>query len=298
MNVTPITASRFTSDGGALFGLVPKAIWSRRMATGDDNTVGQHANSLLVELDDGRKGVIDSGCGFPTTYTEKERAHHGLAPEPHLVGALAAQGVSPKEVDFIILSHLHWDHAGGIAAPDNEGGFRLAFPNAQHFVHTDEWNDALSGSPLWPKAYEADRLEPLRAASGDHLLIVTDIAPDILPGVRLARTGGHTLGHSMVVLTGENMVLQHPDAARFPDLDMIVYAGDVCPTEHHLPIVYQTSFDTYPLDTREWKVDTFPQIQQLGALVIFCHDPDTVGATLRRSERGRFVADQRLAPQP
>ena len=298
MQVTPIVASRFASDGGALFGLVPKAIWSRRMPADEANRVPQHANCLLLELDDGRVGIVDTGCGFPETYDEKERRHHGLAPEPSLAGALQARGIAPERVDFVVLSHLHWDHAGGIVAPDGQGGFQLAFPNAQHFVHTDEWNDALAGDPLQPKAYERDRLEPLRAAAGDHLLLVTDIAPDILPGIRLARTGGHTSGHSMVVLTGSNLVLDHPDAQQFDGLDMVVYAGDVCPTEHHLPVVYQTSFDLFPLATRSWKLETFPQVEALHALLVFCHDPVTFGATLRRGEGDRFEAARRLAATP
>jgi glyoxylase-like metal-dependent hydrolase (beta-lactamase superfamily II) len=298
MYVTHITASRFAADGGALFGLVPKAIWSRRMPPEDDNTVVHHANCLLLELDDGRKGLVDAGCGYPSTYSDKDRRHHGLEEKPHLVDALAAQGVQPRHIDFVVLSHLHWDHLGGITAPDGEGGLQLAFPDAQYFIHAEEWRDALADDPLLPKAYPVDHLAPLRSAAGSHLLLVTDLAPDILPGVRLARTGGHTRGHCMVVLSGENLVLRHPDAGRFPGLNMMVYAGDVCPTEHHLPLVYQTSFDTHPLDTRAWKLDTFPQLQELGALLIFCHDPVTLGATIRRNERGRFEADRRLTATP
>lgn len=297
MHVTPIVTSRFASDGGALFGLVPKSIWSQRMSTTGDNMVAQHANCLLVELDDGRRGLVDTGCGFASTYEAKERSHHGFEATPDVVSALAARGVQPEDIVFVVLSHLHWDHAGGIAAPDENGDLQLAFPHAQHFVHTDEWRDAMADDPLLPKAYETERLEPLRAKSGDHLLLVTDLAPDILPGLRLARTGGHTAGHCMVVLTGENMTLHHPEAEQITGLNMIVYAGDVCPTEHHLPLVYQTSFDTYPLATRTWKRETLPQMQELGALLVFCHDPTVVGATIRRGERGRFIADRRLSAE-
>lgn len=294
VNITPIVASKFSVDGGAMFGLVPKPIWEKIIPPNERNAIPQNANCLLVELDDGRLGVVDTGCGDPARFTKKERAIHGLDEERNLLSELARLRVDPAAVDFVILSHLHWDHAGGTGMLDADREPQLSFPGAQHFIHGMEWDDAFSQNPLLGKSYDGQSLAALNAAHLDAVLLVTDAAPDILPGVRMARSGGHTEGHCVIVLTAEEIHIRHPDAGALGAVDTVVYAGDVCPTQGHLPLVYQTAFDTHPLATRAWKQEGLPEIADQRYLLFFDHDPDLFGATLARDPRTEFRLDLTL----
>lgn len=285
MRVTPLIASRFASDGGTMFGLVPKPIWSRRIAPDDQNRIPQHAHVLLVELDDGCAGLVDTGCGSAERFPEKEQRLHGLGPGWPLSDALRAAGKQPDDLDFIIYSHLHWDHAGGA----------YGFPRARHFIHAREWHDATSGDPLLYKSYPAETIESLREA--DKELIEND-EREILPGIWMHRTSGHTRGHCAIRIAHPQLELNHPAACEFSGVTQVLFCGDVCPTRHNLRMVFQTSYDTFPLDTRAWKRAWLPRAAREGILLMFDHDPDIYGATIREDERDEFAVVKSLPCPP
>lgn len=294
MIITPLIASRYRSDGGAMFGLVPKPLWSRLIEPDENNAIPQNANCLLVELDDGRVGLVDTGCGDPAWFSKRDRDIKGLDDSWLLPQALSVLSLPAASVDFVVLTHLHWDHAGGVGTVADEESAALTFPNAQIFIHGIEWEEAFADNPLLGKSYPADTLEPLRLSLQTQVLLVTDAAPEILPGVRLVRTGGHTAGHCAVVLSSDRMTVRHPDAGRIPDLDTVVFAGDACPTQAHLRMVFQTSFDTHPLDTRDWKRNALAEIAADGYLLMYCHDPSVFGATLRADPEREYVPERDL----
>ncbi|NKB24211.1 MAG: MBL fold metallo-hydrolase [Kiritimatiellae bacterium] len=265
MRIAPITASRFISDGGAMFGLVPKPIWSTLIIPNDENGIPQNATSLLIELDDGRKGLVETGCGSSTLFTEKEQVLHGLDKVWPLKERLQKLMISFESIDFVILTHLHWDHVGGTQSP----GHQLNFPNADHYVHTLEWEDATSGNTLLYKSYPPSILSPFKHIDQNKFHLITDTHPEILPGIKLIRTGGHTRGHSMVLFDGAPIIVNHPDADKLGSPQQAIFAGDVCPTQHHLRLVFQTAYDTYPLDTRSWKQEWLPRIAQENVLLFF-----------------------------
>lgn len=291
MKVTPIIASTFTTDGGTMFGLVPKPIWSRLMTPDEHNRIPQHAHVLLVELADGRKGLVDTGCGPAAKFSEREAELHGLGEGWPLMERLTELGVAPAELSFVIFTHLHWDHAGG--ASPGEGA--LTFPNAVHYVHAHEWTDATSGNPLLYKSYPAETIEPLRSLPDDQLIRVQKDREKILPGITVTRTGGHTRGHMAVLLEARDGIeLDHPEKLfMFPPKRMM-FAGDVCPTRHNLRMVFQTAYDTYPLDTRAWKRASLPEMAGDGTLILFDHDPDLFGATIKPHDKKEFIVDKTL----
>jgi glyoxylase-like metal-dependent hydrolase (beta-lactamase superfamily II) len=282
MRVTPLIASEFRSDGGTMFGLVPRTIWSKRIPPDDLGRIPQHAHSLLLELDDGRVGLVDTGCGPDASFSDKEKAIHGLGPGWPLAENLARRGRKPSDIGFVIFTHLHWDHGGGAVAPTGSVS-PLAFPGAAHYVHELEWRDATSRDPLLYKSYPPGIVEALGHAD---LRTVSDAAPDILPGIRLLRSSGHTRGHSVVFIEGPGVDVVHPatgqSLVRARPPGFLLFAGDVCPTQHHLRMVFQTSYDTFPLDTRSWKRTWLPKAADEGALLLFDHDPDLYGALLCR----------------
>ena len=280
-----------------MFGLVPKPIWSRLIPADESNAIPQNANCLLIELQDGRKGLVDTGCGNPAWFSEKQRRIHDLDDSWLLMEALHANHLVPEEIDFVVLTHMHWDHVGGIGRMSEDGSPSLTFPNAQHFVHTAEWRDAVAKDPLLGNSYLEDTFAALKATQHTNLILVTDAAPDILPGVRMARSSGHTYGHCVVVLSDDQLRLNHPDVHTLGRTDTLIFVGDACPTSSHLRLVFQTAYDTFPLDTRKWKRETFPEISKEGYVIMFGHDPMLFGATIQPDPKQEFVVQTGLRVQ-
>lgn len=281
MRVTPLIASTFYSDGGTMFGLVPKPIWAKRIAPDEHNRIPQHAHVLFIELEDGRCGLVDTGCGAADRFSEKEQRLHGLCPGWPLGDALSKLGKSPDDIAFVVYTHLHWDHAGGA----------YAFPRAEHIIHEVEWRDATSGDPLLYKSYPAEILAPLRDL---NKRLVNDDESEILPGIWLHRTSGHTRGHCAVRLVHPRLQINHPFADRIGGVTQALFCGDVCPMQHNLRMVFQTSYDTFPLDTRAWKRTWLPRAARERILLLFDHDPDLFGATIREDAREEFVVTETL----
>lgn len=290
MNIQPFIASTFRSDGGSMFGLVPKGIWSRMIQPDELNRIPQNAHALLVETDDNLKGLVDLGCGSAARFSEKQCKQNGLGPGWPLAEFLHQQNLPPESIDFIIFTHLHWDHCGGLL---NEEG-TLTFPRAKYFVHAIEWADANSRNPLLGASYPASVKEALSLIPLSQLVLVEEDAKEIMPGIHLKRTSGHTRGHCAVhveapgleVLAEGQPVIKPPAA---------VFAADVCPTRHHLRLVFQTAYDTYPLDTRAWKMEAFRHIADTHALLLLDHDPGAFGITLQQTGEHDYAVQESYA---
>ncbi len=288
MKITPLVASTFKSDGGATFGIVPRALWSRLATPDDRNRVDHHAHSLLLDLDDGRRALIETGCGPATRYPDAYRDHHGMPEGWPLLANLRRLGVAPEDVDLVILTHLHWDHAGGAADPDRPD--QPAFPRARYVVHDLEWQDATSGDPVYYKSYLQEQIAPLTRWPADTWLRITGADTEVAPGVRMIRSGGHTRGHCCVRL--ESARVEWGGAPRpAPTAPWAMYASDLCPTTHHLRVAYQFAGDTHLLDVRRWKMHWLPEIARAGALLFLPHDAGCFGVTLRADPRREFVPD-------
>jgi glyoxylase-like metal-dependent hydrolase (beta-lactamase superfamily II) len=299
MKITPIIGSTFSTDGGAMYGLVPWMIWSKLTPPDKMNRIAQNVNCLLVELDGGEVGLVETGCGHANLYSEKERKIYALSPGWPLAEALFRHGVSLDDMAFVVMTHAHWDHAGGAGTADDHGRRVSAFPNATHYLHTLEWQAATGGDPLLYKSYSARTIEPLREL-GDRLVTIDDDdvpLPGVLEGagIKLVRSSGHTHGHCAIIFEGDDIELNHPEADKVAGCTRFVYAGDICPTKHNLRLVFQTAYDTHPLDTRAWKRKWLPEIAKRGDVLLFNHDPDLVGVTLVMRGEERFEIGQWLS---
>lgn len=302
MLLEPIIASRFRSDGGTMFGPVPRGIWQRHIAPDDDNTIPQVAHTVLVTLADGSRGLVDTGCGSIEKYTAKQLRFNRLGEGWPLMEALNERGIAATDIDFVIFTHLHWDHLGGAILPDGS----LAFPNATHYVDLEEMVLAESGNPLLGAAYPPEPVAAL-AASGKlrrllHRSLPASAPPvtEIKPGIRLLRTGGHTEFHGVVLFEGTE---EQPIEIAYPHCEpgtirRVVFASDIVPTRFHLRLLFHTGYDTYPMQTRRWKQHWLPLLARDDTLLLFGHDATAFGARLQDGVRGPEVRDLWKVPAP
>ena len=258
-------------DGGAMFGVVPKTLWAKRIQADEKNRIALGMRCLLVEHPDGLV-LIDTGVGnkegekFLGIYAvEAEVAGH----RSMLDAAIAAAGFSAGDVRVVINTHLHFDHAGGntMLAPD--GTIEPGFPNARYLVHAGELAYASHTNERTAASYFPRNWEPLRAAG---LLELVESGTELLPGIRMRHTPGHTPNHQSIVIDGGG--------------ETAVFLGDVCPTAWHVPMPWIMGYDVEPLVTLESKRALWADAEAHDWLVILEHDAETAWGRIRTGAKG------------
>lgn len=265
-----VSGGEFQIDGGTMFGVVPKALWQRAIPADDRNRIPQQTNCLLIRGPGGCT-LIDTGLGGHLS--DRQRKVYGItAPGHPLLRNLAALGISPGDITTVVLTHLHFDHAGGGVVADEAGELVPAFPRAEYVVQRGEWSQATAGFPELRAAYPQENLQPLEHAGQLRLM---DGDGEILPGLSGRVTGGHTQFHMALEITGGGQTALYP--------------ADVCPTQHHLPALWCMSYDTSLLDTRRIKPQLLGQAADAGWWVLFDHDPACAAARIVRDDRRGFA---------
>jgi glyoxylase-like metal-dependent hydrolase (beta-lactamase superfamily II) len=261
-------------DGGVVFGVVPKTLWAKVMAPDENNRIRISTNCVLAR--NGRHTVlIDTGYGGK--YPPLDRRFYGMESGNPLLESLARLGVAPNDIDRVVLSHLHFDHAGGATCYDDRRVLVPAFPRARHIIGRLEWEDATGGAPELQTAYSMDNLTPL-ADSGVIELI--DGNAEIVSGLRARLTGGHTRGHLALVFESAG--------------EVALCIGDVCASTAHLHPMWNLSYDTYPLDTHRVKPQLLAEAARGKWWIIWPHDPHVVAARVEcHPKRGFIVVDPR-----
>lgn len=258
-------------DGGAMFGVVPKTLWSRKVQADELNRISIGLNCVVVRIG-GKTVLIETGFGnkiapkLKTIYATQER----------LPASLAAAGIKPDQVDIIITTHLHWDHCGWNTILDSSGAAVPFFPNAQYIAHHGEVEH---GRRQWDRdriSYVADNYEPL-IASGQMRLIEGSEA-DICPGIRVECFPGHT-AHLMAV---------HIESGN----EHACFISDLIPTSAHLDIGWAMGFDLDPLRTIEERKRFYARAVPEDWLVLFPHDHQLPITRLQASGDGRIAARQ------
>lgn len=272
MNAMLLHECRFRLDGGAMFGHVPKVVWSRMIETDAENRIQLACKPLLLQHPSGRIALVETGMG--TKWNAKERAMYALEVED-FDALLAPHGIARGDVTDVILTHLHLDHAGGATRLAEDGATIVpAFPNARHHVQRGEWEVAQKPDPRSRPSYRPENYEPLHAAG---LVDFVDGEAEILPGVRVIPTPGHTRFHQTVRI----------ETGGAP----IYYLGDIMPTSRHVRPHYAMGFDLYPLDVMTSRSALLERIVAEQALCIFEHDNDVpVGHIVRDGKELRVEA--------
>lgn len=266
--LTVVSGGTLRGDGGNMFGVVPRVLWERIYLPDDDNRIFMDTNCLLVRTPNSL-GLIDTGYGDKSPQNVRRRSC--MEDGALLIRNLMAAGVTPDEVNWVILTHLHFDHAGGATTVDSDGQLQPVFPNARHYVQQIEWEDANSGRPELKGAYSPADFLPFEEAG---LLTLIDDTHEICAGITTHRTGGHTRGHQLVSLSSGDQT--------------VVYLGDVCPMVGHMRALWTMAYDQYPLTTRQTKPQILGAIADQNHIAVLAHDPQARVVRLQRDARTEF----------
>lgn len=248
-----MVAGGWHPDGGTLFGVVPKSLWQRRRPA-DENNLIRTACVAAVARHQGRTIVCETGMG--TKLSEKQARQFGVWEPDALLTSLQRLGVRPDEVDLVLTTHLHWDHAGGLTRRGPDGRLQLTFPRARHVFQHAEWDFALNPDPRSRAGYMEDDLLPI-AESG--LVEFVDGEAEIVPGLWARQTGGHTPGHQLLIFRVSE------------DLACVV-TGDLVGLQQHLRVPWVPAADLDVLRTIEEKTRLLEEASRHRWLLVLGHE--------------------------
>ncbi|MFZ9913905.1 MAG: MBL fold metallo-hydrolase [Phycisphaerales bacterium] len=246
----------FRLDGGGMFGLIPKTMWSRWVEADAENRIALATRSLLVET---RDGLVLVEAGYGDKWSEKERATYALERRT-AVDALREAGVDPREIAHVVVTHLHFDHAGGLTHEAPGGGLAPVFPNARVHVQRQEWSDALANRSTMTRTYLRTHLDPIADRVELH-----DGARMALDRVELIPTPGHTWGHQSVLVRPVGGAAHEPS---------VLFAGDACPTLHHAHPAASLGYDMMAYESMLTKLRILGRAADEGWTIALDHDPE------------------------
>jgi glyoxylase-like metal-dependent hydrolase (beta-lactamase superfamily II) len=253
-----------------MFGVVPRVLWEKTDPPDERNRVTLGLNVALIEAG-GKRVLVDTGMG--ERWSPRETVQYRLDRRTTLLGGLAALGLSVEDIDVVVNTHLHFDHAGGNTSLV-DGRLRPTFPRARYVVQKGEWQDALHPHERNRASYRTDDFVPV--AEAGRLETVEGTA-EVAPGVTVRPVGGHTTHHQVVSVRGGGQALVIPT--------------DVLPTTSHLPLPYLMSYDLFPVGTLEAKRTLLAQAAAEGHWILFYHDPRTPLARVRPEGKGFVVGE-------
>lgn len=255
----------FRLDGGAMFGVVPKVMWSRNDPPDDSNRILMSLNPMVIRWD---KNVFLVDTGIGDKWNEKMTGVLQLDRKDNLLRSLKELGISREEITGIVHTHLHFDHNGGSTEQMN-GSIVPTFKNARYYVQKGEWDFAVSPNERTRASYLEENIAPL----SEHKVVeFLHGNQEITSGLKVRVTGGHTPDHQAVILESEGKT--------------VCYLGDLVPTASHLRIPYIMGYDTHPMDTLSAKKEILDQALKENWLLVFPHSPRMKAGYLEQTDDG------------
>ncbi|MBN4054109.1 MBL fold metallo-hydrolase [Nitrospira defluvii] len=252
--IYPLTDGTLRLDGGAMFGVIPKTLWEKHHPSDDRNRIRLELGVLLIKAH-GKDILVDTGIG--NKENEKFNEIYGVERKPSIEECLSRHKLRPKDIDLVVNTHFHFDHAGGNTTKNSKGQIQLTFPNASYFVQKGEWEDANNANERTQGSYLLDNFEILPKKGRLNLL---EGDSEILKGISVLRTPGHTQHHQAIFIESDG--------------EKALFLGDLIPTSTHIPLPYIMGYDLFPLTTLETKRMILDQAYEEHWLLIFQHDPN------------------------
>jgi glyoxylase-like metal-dependent hydrolase (beta-lactamase superfamily II) len=253
--VEVVPDSEFRLDGGAMFGVVPRTLWSKVCPPDEQNRIGMNMNCLFIEAANERI-LIETGIG--DKWSPKHEAMYGITRERPLgESLLALTGVSAEEITIVVNTHLHFDHAGGNTTVDSAGHVVPSFPNARYFVSRAEYEHALNPHERDRASYMPENWRPLEKAGQ---LELKEADYEVVPGLKMETIAGHSRTMQCVRLERGGQTLYS--------------FADLVPMRAHVHFAWIMGYDLYPVETLEAKKRLLPQAAREGWLCLFYHDPE------------------------
>jgi glyoxylase-like metal-dependent hydrolase (beta-lactamase superfamily II) len=267
MKIDLFNISNFLIDGGAMFGVVPKVLWSRVYSVDENNLIVLTLRSLIIEIGD-HLVVVDTGWG--DKQDEKFFRHVHLHGGEGLTGGLIKRGYKPEDITDVFLTHLHADHCGGAVKKNLlRTGYELTFPNAMYHVSRTQWEWAARNNLREADSFLEENIKPIQQSG--HLNLV-DEECELFPGFSMRLCYGHTPGLMIPVIRYKEKTL--------------VYTGDLFPTVAHLPVIWNMAYDIESLKTIDEKERLLKEALEGNYIFVFQHDEHTECCTLEMTEKG------------
>lgn len=262
--ITALNGGDTQMDGGAIFGVVPKPLWSKKYPANDKNQVPLVTHPLLIQTGD-QNIIIDAGIGNGKL-TEKQHRNYGVQNESQLEKDLANRELTVNDIDMVLMTHMHFDHATGLT--DSEGN--ATFPNAWHYVQQDEWHEFISPNMRSQATYWSQN-----RGNYESKLILFEKEMEPYPGIKIKHTGGHSFGHCIIEIQSEN--------------DRAVHMADILSTSAHINPLWVTAYDDYPMQSIYEKERLTRLYAAQGYWILFYHDASHLAIKL--TEDGKEIQE-------
>lgn len=251
-------------DGGAMFGVVPKPLWSRKYEVNDKNQIELRTDPILIQAV-GKNYLVESGIGNGKL-TDKQKRNFGVDEESELEQSLEAMGLSPLDIDYVLMTHMHYDHANGLTKEQN-GEFVSVFPNATIVSSEVEWDEMRNPNIRSKATYWKENWEPIQEQ------VVTFKEEWNHGPFKMVHTGGHSDGHSIIIIEDEE--------------ETVVHMADLMATHAHQNVLWVMAYDDYPMDSIAGKQKWMKFAQERNAWFTFYHD--AVYRAIKLDENGAIT---------
>lgn len=265
MKLIPISAGHFHCDGGALFGVIPKVLWSKVYPADENNFTKLALRCLLADQGD-RKILIETGIG--NHYSEKHLRNNGVSSVNQLEKSLAENGFRPENITDVLLTHLHWDHATGAVLNINEK-LQLRFSNATYWCSKTQWEHSKISNPRERAAYHT---EVLIFLMNSGKLKMVESEGELFPGIKIHFFDGHTPGQMLPFINFNDKT--------------IVYTSDLVPTAANVPLLWVAAYDLDPVKVMQEKEKFLEKASEKEIVLFLEHDFYNITATVKKDEKG------------